>query len=140
MQTTPLVIDMNKVFSALSRENHPIAKVMGNAEFKFFVPNYLVEEILRKKDRLKAASKLSSDDLENTLGRLLNCIEFVPTEKIPVQIALKTVELLRDIDMKDVAYVALAFHLNCQLWTGDQKLKSGLRAKGVDIFCEFSPL
>jgi predicted nucleic acid-binding protein len=44
--------------------------------------------------------------------------------------------LCKDIDPKDAAYVSLAIHLDCKIWSGDKKLRDGLLAKGVDIFIE----
>jgi hypothetical protein len=35
-----------------------------------------------------------------------------------------------------VFFIALALHLDGQLWTGDDELKAALRAKGFDRFCE----
>lgn len=43
---------------------------------------------------------------------------------------------LNEIDINDVAYVALALELNGRLWTGDKPLKAGLIAKGFDRFFE----
>ncbi|MEI7935826.1 MAG: PIN domain-containing protein [Verrucomicrobiota bacterium] len=33
-------------------------------------------------------------------------------------------------------FIALTLHLDGRLWTGDDKLKAGLRAKGFDRFFE----
>lgn len=38
--------------------------------------------------------------------------------------------LVIDIDENDVLFVALANHINAQLWTGDKKLAKGLKRKG----------
>ena len=40
-------------------------------------------------------------------------------------------------DPKDTPYVALALHLDAELWTLDEELKAGLRLRGFDRF--FSP-
>ena len=40
------------------------------------------------------------------------------------------------VDLKDTPFVALALHLDANLWTVDQELKRGLRAKGFDQFFE----
>ena len=36
------------------------------------------------------------------------------------------------VDLFDVPYLALAFDLDCPLWTGDKKLIKGLLDRGVD--------
>ena len=43
---------------------------------------------------------------------------------------------LCEVDRKDTPYVPLALHLDAELWTHDEELKTGLRAKGFDRFFE----
>lgn len=45
--------------------------------------------------------------------------------------------LCQGIDENDIPHVALTLELNGLLWTGDQKLKSGLQAKDFNQF--FTP-
>jgi predicted nucleic acid-binding protein len=42
--------------------------------------------------------------------------------------------LCRDVDLKDTPFVAPALHLDSRLWTGDDLLKTSLKAKGFDRF------
>jgi predicted nucleic acid-binding protein len=44
--------------------------------------------------------------------------------------------LCRGIDDKDTPFVALAIHLKARLWTEDEELKRGLRARGFERFFE----
>ena len=44
--------------------------------------------------------------------------------------------LCRDVDLKDTPFVALALYLDGRLWTGDDVLKTSLKAKGFDRFFE----
>ena len=46
------------------------------------------------------------------------------------------VRLCKGIDENDTAYVALTLHLDGRFWTGDERLKTGLRARGFDRFFE----
>ena len=46
-------------------------------------------------------------------------------------------QLVYDVDVKDVPNVALTIELEGKLWTNDVELKDGLRAKGFDDFFEF---
>ena len=43
-------------------------------------------------------------------------------------------DLCKNIDVKDIVFVALTLELNGTLWTGDKKLVSGLKKKGFDNF------
>ena len=42
--------------------------------------------------------------------------------------------LVRDIDMNDIAFVTLAQFLSVKLWTGDRELMKGLARKGYTNF------
>ncbi len=48
--------------------------------------------------------------------------------------------LCQDIDESDTPHVALTLELEGLLWTGDKKLKEGLRRKGFNQFFELSSL
>lgn len=49
---------------------------------------------------------------------------------------LKAEELTQDVDQDDVAFVALALHLDAFLWTGDKKLVKGLLKGGFEKFID----
>jgi predicted nucleic acid-binding protein len=46
----------------------------------------------------------------------------------------KAYDLCKDVDIKDTPFIALSIELKRPLWTGDKKLKEGLRSKGFDEF------
>jgi predicted nucleic acid-binding protein len=45
-------------------------------------------------------------------------------------------QLTHDVDIKDVPNIALTIELEALLWTNDNELKKGLRAKGFDAFID----
>lgn len=57
----------------------------------------------------------------------------VEIAKIPKKLVIQAVEIVRDIDPNDAAYVALHLHEGHKIWTGDKALISGLKRKGYDI-------
>ena len=48
----------------------------------------------------------------------------------------KVFDLCRDIDEKNIPFVAVTIELDGLLWTGDKKLRNGLESKGFDSFFE----
>ena len=53
-------------------------------------------------------------------------------ELIDDEIMSKSKELLIDVDLDDVPFLAMAKNLNAKLWTGDKKLIKGLKKKGFN--------
>ena len=46
----------------------------------------------------------------------------------------KGYDLCKDVDEKDIPFVAITIELGGLLWTGDKKLRKGLEAKGFNSF------
>jgi predicted nucleic acid-binding protein len=61
-----------------------------------------------------------------------NEIHFIDEEQIPKDKLIDAINLVNDIDRKDIVFIALTEFLDSKLWTGDKKLIQGLKAKGYD--------
>lgn len=57
-------------------------------------------------------------------------VDFFSESTIPFEFWQKEADLVRDIDMDDIPFVALALFLDLKLWTGDKLLIGGLTKKG----------
>ena len=57
-------------------------------------------------------------------------VDFFSESTIPFEFWQKAADLVRDIDMDDIPFVALALFLDLKLWTGDKLLIGGLTKKG----------
>ena len=57
-------------------------------------------------------------------------ITFISEEQINYKFWKEAHDLVRDIDIKDIHYVAYAKQFKCKIWSGDKKLFKGLNAKG----------
>jgi len=69
---------------------------------------------------------------------LISHIEFYDENVISVDALQKSWLLLKDVDPKDMLFVALTVEMNGLLWTGDTKLRLNLKAKGFSSFFERS--
>jgi predicted nucleic acid-binding protein len=81
-----------------------------------------------------ALCPLDEEEFVLHLKNIIERIHFVVPETIDFRHHLAAYEFCKDVDPKDTPYVALAFHLECKIWSGDKKLRDGLLAKGVDVF------
>lgn len=130
-----LVIDTNIVFSTLLNPHSAIGEILMNIqdEFTFFAPELLKEELSRYAPKIAAYTKITKDSLADIEALVMSNINFVAEENIDEQSWKNAFDLTRNIDEDDTPFVALALHLNANLWTGDKILTNGLIKKGEHI-------
>jgi predicted nucleic acid-binding protein len=129
-----IVVDTNIIFSALVNTNSAIMDIIISSKDKlqFYVSDYTHIELKNHHDKLKKASKLSDDDLDTAQYELFKYLHFVTLDMIPEDCWKEAEALVADIDIDDVAFVALSIYLEAHLWTGDKVLYNGLNSKGFD--------
>lgn len=128
-----LVVDANLVFSCIVRSDGNIGEILIRSvdRFEFYAPVVLVDELEKHRTKLRKMARMSEADLDKVLTALLGNITLID-EKLWTKTSLRKAEkLLAGVDLFDVPYLALAFDLDCPLWTGDKKLIKGLHARGV---------
>ncbi len=76
------------------------------------------------------ATSLSQVQIEQSIEQVFSCIKFISEEIIPFEVWQKALRLVRDVDIDDIAFVALSEYEGVKLWTGDKELITGLAAKG----------
>jgi predicted nucleic acid-binding protein len=92
----------------------------------------MLVELAKHHEKLKKASKLNDEDLEEVKHQLFNKVDFWNMELIPATCWEEAELLISDIDLNDIAFVALSIFLNAYLWTGDKVLYTGLKGKGFE--------
>ena len=134
MSPKSVVVDTNLIFSALIPKASKIREVLYESKLTFFAPNFLITEIYKHKDKLINNSKLNEPEFYLYFNGIIEKIQFLPIEFISIESRQKAYDLCKDIDVKDTPFVALSIDLNLPIWTGDKKLKDGLRSKGFNRF------
>jgi predicted nucleic acid-binding protein len=130
------VVDTNIVFSAVLNTDGKIADLIMNSHgiFEFYTCNTLRIELKRHESKLLALSKLSEEALEESIFQITKQLTSIDESLITFEMWMKAVNLVRETDMDDVAFVALAEFLGIKLWTGDKELMRGLAKKGYTNF------
>ncbi len=132
-----VVVDTNVAFSALAAGCGDLAvRLLSPADTVFYAPRFLFIELFKHKARLLAATKLPEEKLLESLHELIEALQLIEAASIPVGVWMRARRLCDGVDLKDTPFVALALHLDARLWTDDEELKTGLRAKGFDHFFE----
>ena len=127
-----IIADTNILFSGLVNTSGTIGDLLFDPEnvFEFYSCDYMRFEINKHWDKLKKISKLTDQDLKESLFKLYTKIHFINEVQIPEKIWLKAETLTLNIDIDDIDFVAMTDYLKGVLWTGDKELYNGLKSKG----------
>ena len=128
------VIDTNLIFSALLADMSAIRDNLLNESVTFYAPNFIIVEIFKHQRKLLKLTTLTEIEFFTFFNRIVENVNFTPLSFISTESRLKAYTLCLGVDLKDVPFVALSIEFNCPLYTGDNKLKRGLLAKGFDNF------
>jgi predicted nucleic acid-binding protein len=134
MISNSVVIDTNLIFSALIPKASKIREVLFEGDMKFYSPNFLITEIYTHKNKLQKHSKLNDSEFYLLFNGIIERITFVPIDYIGRNSRQRAYDLCKDVDIKDTPFIALAIDLGIPIWTGDKKLKDGLKLKGFNDF------
>ena len=129
-----IIVDTNIVFSAVLNTNSKIADILFNSDGKllFYSPTFLRVEIEEHKEKLQQLSGYSDVVLAETIFQIFETIQFISDEQIPFEIWKRSIPIVREVDMDDLVFIALADYMNAFLWTGDKILYKGAKAKGFE--------
>lgn len=135
-----IVIDSNILFSALLSPDNRFRSLLYLSKHTFYSCNFLFVEIFKHKDKIKAISKLSENEILSQLGNIASKIHFINEETIPREIFNRAHSLCEDTDENDTPFIALSIFLDAYLLTGDKELMRGLEKKGFDKFISLKKL
>ncbi len=129
-----IVVDTNILFSALLSSNSRFRELLLQSDERFFLCEFVLVEIFKRKEKIVRASQLTEDEIAEVYHLLLKRIELYKEDSIAPENRNSAYALCRDVDESDTPHIALTLELNGLLWTGDKKLKEGLKQKGFDRF------
>ena len=96
----------------------------------FYSVDYLRYEIANHYDKLTKISNQTFDQIVKTEYFIVRGIKSISEEQISEINWRSSHNLVLDVDLDDIAFVALAKHLECKLWTSDGILIRGLSKNG----------
>lgn len=134
------VVDTNVIWSLAYRPNSSIGQFIMASDpqaLTLYAPDYLRLELARHFDQIVSLSAQSQAEVAAVLDLAYGKLTFISDRQIPLSCYLTAAPLVRDIDMDDIVFVALAEYIQCPLWSGDKKLLLGLRSKGYANVVDF---
>lgn len=130
------VVDANLIFSILISDSEKIWRGFARKDVTFVTPNFVIVELFQHFDRIKKASHLPEEKMFSIMSRIVARLQFYGEVMISTGSLVEAYRLCREVDPKDILYVALALELGAKFWTNDNALKTGLIKKGFDNFYE----
>ncbi|NCO55308.1 MAG: PIN domain-containing protein [Bacteroidetes bacterium] len=122
------VLDANIIFSSLLSGKNLYRKIFEN--FIFYTPDFALNEIKNYQGKIIKKTKLSKLELQEFTLFIFSKLIIAPEFYITTKSRQKAYNLCKDIDIKDIVYVALSIELNCTLITRDKPLFNGLIEQG----------
>ena len=137
-----IIVDTNIAFSAILNTNSLIANILlqPKSRLHFYSTDLLLIEIEEHKNKLRQIAGYTEFELNKTISIITGKIRFIDANLIPSNILIKTQELLSNVDLDDIEFVALTAHIHGRLWTGDKALQNGLMKKGWAKFISTNDL
>jgi len=115
------VLDTNIVFSALLRDSST-RKIILSDIFNLFTPEFLFTEIKKYEELILKKSGLKKENFDLLLLLLQSHIAVIPCNGFSEYLK-DAEEEMKNIDIKDAPFVALALKLKIPIWSDDLHFK-----------------
>lgn len=136
-----IIIDSNIVLASLrSRDSVLRKKIITTTQYRFTTVNFLFVEIFKYKEKIFKNARATEEEQLQFLNNVIQKIQFQQEEIISLHNFFEAYHLCKDIDKKDIPFVALSLELDAPLWTRDTILKEHLISKGFTNFFDESIL
>ena len=130
-----IIVDSNIIFSSLLNQHSSISDTLFRKEIDFLMPKYAYIELFKYKEKITRLSRHSEEEILEILYKIFKNINIFDENLLAPNTLKKAYQLVKDVDEKDIIFVALTIELDGLLWTGDKKLIAGLQMKGFNKFC-----
>ena len=126
-----VIIDANIVVSCILKTDSRLSQLYFDAQrvLQYIAPDFLREEVIARREKMIKLTRQPASHLLQREFLVLQRIDFVDHGTIHKEHWREAERLVHDVDLKDIAYVALALHTGSPIWSGDRKLRDGLGRK-----------
>jgi len=116
-----IVLDTNILISSLLK-NGLTRDLILLSPFEMHSIEFSKIEIERHKGELLLKSKLDESSFDYLMDSIFRKINFADVEDI-TPFRDEAIEIMREIDIDDSLFLALAMSLNCPIWSNDEHFK-----------------
>ncbi len=132
-----IIVDTNILFSALLGKNKKFRDILlSQKNINLYSCKFTLVELFKYKEKIQKYSSFDEGEILELLYNLLKNIHLFDENTLTKESLKIAFDLCYDIDLKDIPFVAVTIELDGLFWTGDKKLKNGLKIKGFNSFYE----
>ena len=132
-----IIVDTNILFSALLGKNKKFRDILlSQKNINLYSCKFILVELFKYKEKIQKYSSFDEGEILELLYNLLKNIHLFDENTLTKESLKIAFDLCYDIDLKDIPFVAVTIELDGLFWTGDKKLKNGLKIKGFNSFYE----
>jgi len=114
-----LIIDANRLMAGLLKDSVS-RQIIHNDKFKFYSPDFVLEEIKKHKKYLIKKSKTTEDGFEILLSMLRSRISLITYEDMESEFDVAE-KIMEPIDIKDTPYLATGLYIRADgIWSQDK--------------------
>jgi predicted nucleic acid-binding protein len=118
-----IIVDANILFSALIKDSKT-RELIFNKNAEFYTPEFVFDELNKYRKEIMDKSKLCSSEFQKLFLTMFKIVTVIPGEDL-INFSDRAYELVKEIDKKDIDYVAAVLKLeNSVLWSEDKLLKN----------------
>jgi predicted nucleic acid-binding protein len=122
------IIDANILFSMFISGKEEYFEL--TEKVKFLTPVFALEELQKHQEMILSKTKIDSGKFNEFTLRILSGVLAVPNFLVTTQSYLQAYNWCKDIDLDDIAYVAMSIEFDTCFVTRDMILYEGLKQKG----------
>ncbi len=117
----PIVLDSNILISAIIKDKIT-RKIITSSNNEFLLPEYSFIEIKEHERDILSKAKISKEEFETLIKKLLRYIKIVKTDNI-LSYREEAEAIIGRIDKDDVLFIATALAFRCPIWSDDRHFK-----------------
>lgn len=124
-----LVADSNRIIASLIKDSYS-RRILFSRKFSFFTVKFGLEEVMKYKPLIKKKAQIDENEFNSLMNKLMSKITVLSEKDISENSIDKAIEIMREIDVDDVVFIALSIELgNILIWSDDKHFKKQNKVK-----------
>jgi len=124
-----LIADSNRIIASLIKDGYS-RKILLSRKFSFFTVKFGLNEVVKYKSLIKKKAQIDENEFNSLMDKLMSKITVLSEEDISKDSINKAIEIMKEIDVDNVVFIALSIEMqNIPVWSDDKHFKQQNKVK-----------